>query len=51
MLAKAKLNSIEVLRFNVLIDSYISQDELISINNALKEYDKINEKIKNLNEK
>ena len=37
MLAKSKLNSIEVLISKTLIDSDISYDEFISINNVLKE--------------
>ena len=41
MLAKSKLNSIEVLIFKAFIDSNISQDEFILINSMLKEYDKI----------
>ena len=34
-----------------LIDLYISHDEFISINNVLKEYDEIKEKIENPNQK
>ena len=37
LLAKSKLNSIEVLISKTLIDSDISYDEFISINNVLKE--------------
>ena len=47
MLAKTKLNSIEVLIFKALIDSYISHGELFSVN-VLKEYDDIKEEIKNI---
>ena len=36
LLAKAKLNSIEVLISQPLIDSYISHNKFVSINNALK---------------
>ena len=39
------LNTIEVLISKALIDSNISQDEPILINNVLKEYDKMKEKI------
>ena len=39
MLAKSKLNSIEVLISKVLIDSNISHDGFVLINNVLKEYD------------
>ena len=35
----------------VLIDSNISHDELVLINNVLKEYDKMKEKIKKLKKK
>ena len=48
MLAKSKLNSIEVLISKALIDSNISQDELVLINHVLKEYDNMKEEIKNL---
>ena len=43
LLAKSKLNSIEVLIFKALIDSVIIHDEFI-----LKEYNEMKEKIKNL---
>ena len=39
LLAKAKLNIIEVLVSKVLIDSYINHGELVLVNNGLKEYD------------
>ena len=39
LLAKTKLNSMEVLISKALIDSNISRDEFISTNNLLKEYD------------
>ena len=48
LLAKSKLNSIEVLIFKALIDSIISHDEFVLINNVLKEYDEMKEEIKNL---
>ena len=38
LLAKSKLNNIEVLISKALIDSNISYDEFVSINNMLKEY-------------
>ena len=47
-LAKSKLNKIEVLISKALFDSNISHDEFFFINNVLKEYDEINEKINNL---
>ena len=37
-LAKSKLNSIEVLISKALIDSNISHDEFVLMNNVLKEY-------------
>ena len=49
LLAKSKLNSIEVLISKALIDSNISHDEFVLINNVLKEYDDMKEEIKNLN--
>ena len=48
MLAKTKLNSLELLISKALIGSVISHDEFVLINNALKEYDEIKEEIKNL---
>ena len=38
MLGKSKLNTIEILIYRNLIDSYISHDELVSVNNVLIEY-------------
>ena len=46
LLAKSKLNTIEVLISKVLINLYISHDEVISVNNVLREYDKMKEEIK-----
>ena len=48
LLAKSKLNSIEVLTSKALTDSNISDDGFGLINNVLKEYDKMKEEIKNL---
>ena len=48
LLAKSKLNSIENFISKDLIDSVVSLDELVSINNVLKEYDDMKEEIKNL---
>ena len=48
MLTKAKLNSIEILISKALIDSVISHDEFVLINNMTKEYEEMKEKIKNL---
>ena len=48
MLAKSKLNRIEVLISKALIDSVIIHDEFVLINNALKEYNEMKEEIKNL---
>ena len=48
LLAKSKLNSIEVLISKALIDSVISYDEFVLINNVLKELNKMKEEIKNL---
>ena len=48
-LAKSKLNSIEVLTSNALIDLNISHDEFVLINNLLKEFYDIKPEIKNSN--
>ena len=48
MLEKTKLNIIKVLVSKPLIDSNISHDEFVLINNVLKEYDNMKEEIKNL---
>ena len=48
LLAKSKLNSIEVLISKALIDSVISHDEFVLINTLLKEYEEPKEEIKNL---
>ena len=48
MLAKSKLNSIEVLISKALIDSNISHDKFVLVNNMLKEYDDMKQEIKNL---
>ena len=48
LLAKSKLNSIEVLISKTLIDSNISHDEFILMKNMLKEYDHRKEEIKSL---
>ena len=48
MLTKSKLNEIEVLISEALIDSNVSHDKFVLINNVLKEYDEMKEEIKNL---
>ena len=50
LLAKSKLNSIEVLTSNVFIGSNISHDEFILINNVVEEFYGMMEKIKNSND-
>ena len=47
MLAKSKLNRIEVLISKALIDSVINHNEFVLINNVIKEYEEIKEEIKN----
>ena len=51
LLAKSKLNSIEVLISKELIDSVISYDlvmiKFVLINNVLREYNEMKEEIKN----
>ena len=51
LLAKSKLNSTEVLTSKVLIDSNISHDEFVLINNVLKEFYDAKKEIKNSNKK
>ena len=48
LLAKSKLNSIEVLISKALIDSNISHDEFALINNILKKFFDSKEEIENL---
>ena len=50
-LAKFKSNSIEVLISKGLIDSSISHDELVLINNVLKDFYDMKEEIKNSDNK
>ena len=49
--AKSKLNNIEVLISKPAIDSNISQDEVVLINNVLKQFYDVKEEIKNSNDK
>ena len=46
LLEKDKLNSIEVLISKALIDSYISHDEFVLVNNVLREYYEMKKEIK-----
>ena len=48
LLAKTKLNSIELLISKALIDSNITHDKVVSITSVLKEYDNLKKEIKNL---
>ena len=45
--AKSELNSIEILISMTLIDSVISHDEFVLMNNALKRYNDTKKQIKN----
>ena len=47
LLGKDKLKNIKVLISKVLISWYISNDELVSVNDVLREYYEIKEEIKN----
>ena len=49
LLAKSKLNKIKVLVSKALIDSNITHDKFILINNMLKEYNEMKKEIKDLN--
>ena len=51
LLAKPKLNSIEVLISKTLIVSNVSHNKFVLINNVLKEFHGIKEEIKNSNNK
>ena len=46
LLGKAKLDTIEVLISKALIESYISHDEFVSVNNVLSEYNEMKKEIK-----
>ena len=48
LLAKSKLNSIEVLISKALIDSVISHEEFVLIDNVVKKFGEMKEEIKNL---
>ena len=48
LLERSKLNRIEVFISKTSIDSNISHDEFLLINNVWKEYDYMKEEIKNL---
>ena len=48
MLAKSKLNFLEFLISNALIDPVIGHHEFVLINNVLKEFDERKEEIKYL---
>ena len=48
MSAKSRLNNIKVLISKALINSIISLDEFVLINNVLKEYREMKEGTKNL---
>ena len=47
LLGKTKLDTTEVLLSKVLIDSYISHDEFVSVKNVLSEYNEMIEATKN----
>ena len=47
LLRKSKLNTIEILIYKALINSYISHGEFVSVNNVVREYNQMKEKLKN----
>ena len=47
LLGKDKLNTIDFLFSKYLINSYISHDEFLSVNNVLREYNEMKKEIKN----
>ena len=48
LLAKTKLNTIEILFSKALMDFYISHEEFVSVNNVVREYNQMKEEIRNL---
>ena len=46
LLGKDKLNIIEVMISKALIESYISHDEFLSVNDVLREYNEMKEESK-----
>ena len=47
LLGQTKLDTIEVLISKALMDSYINYDEFVSVNNVLRECNKMKEEFKN----
>ena len=47
LIGKDKLNIIEVLISKSLIDSYISNDKFVSVNNVLREFNEMKKEIRN----
>ena len=47
LLAQTKLNTIKVLISKALMNSYFNYDKFVLVNNVLREYNEMNEKIKN----
>ena len=47
LLGKVRLDIIKTLFFKALTDSYFSYDQIVSVNNALTEYNEFKEEIKN----
>ena len=45
MLGKGKLYTIELLSSKTLLDSYISYDEFVSVNNVLREYNEMKDQM------
>ena len=43
LLAKTRLDTIEVLVPKALVDSYTNHDELVSVNNVSREYNEMKE--------
>ena len=51
MLAKSKLNSIETLISQALVDLEITHEEFVTIVKEKEKYEKMRENIRNINEK
>ena len=48
LLRKIKLDTVEVFICKSLIESYISHQEFVSVNNVLREYNEVKEEIKKI---
>ena len=47
LLVKKEINTIKIIISKVLVDSYISYDKFVSVNNVLREYNEMKQEMKN----